>query len=213
MITLESYINEKLSLGDKFIKISNKWLFGIDSPSQDEYVKRIKSFVKTQSGGNCSIMIKRTRELVRDIDNVLNADLSSVYNTCVADDGKPTLKQALKTKMWYNDMEISDETPFVCYYMKGKKGYFVDVYSPFFMSVKLPDGTRPLKNRFSLDVNNVCSLGYEIVNEIIPFLSDPDEGMRKIMDANDKSNLGRKKSIEQKIKDLEDEIENLKRRL
>lgn len=213
MLTLKSYINEKLSFGDKFIKISNKWLFGIDSPSQDEYVKRIKSFVKTQSGGSCSITIKRAKELVRDMDNILNADLSSAYNTCAADDGEPTLRQALKTKMWYNDMEISDDTPFVCYYMKGRKGYFVDVLSPFYMSVKLQDGTRPLKNHFTIDVNDVNSLGYEIVNEIIPFLSDPDEGMKKITDANDKSNSERKKSIEKKIKDLEDEIENLKSRL
>lgn len=213
MIALESYINEKLSFGDKFIKISNKWLFGIDSPSQDEYVKRIKSFVKTQSGGSCSITIKKAKELVRDIDNVLNADLSTIHNTWVADDGEPTLRQALKTKMWYNDMEISDDTPFVCYYMKGKKGYFVDVRSPFYMSVKLPDGTRPLKNHFNLDVNNFYSVGYEIVNEIIPFLSDPDEGMKKITDEKDKRDLERKKSIEKQIKELENEIENIKRQL
>lgn len=216
MRTLSQYINEKLSFGDKVLKFFSTLMFG-NTPTQDEYVKQLKRFVEMNSNNNVSITIKRLRELRRDIGNVINADLGTTWLTWPATDfhnQKQTVREMIVGGTLHNgEIELFDETPFVCFYAKGSKKYVVDFNSVYYLSVKTEDGNRPLKAIFDLNDTTDGTYGGDVKNYVIPLCMNPDDELKRIWDEYEEDKGKLDVDVKHTIAELEQEIQKLKQKI
>lgn len=216
MKTLSQYINEKLSFGDKVLKFFSTIMFG-DTPTQDEYVKQLKRFVEKHSDNSVSITIKRLRELRRDINNVINADLGTTWITWPVSDfhnHKQTVREMIVDGTLHNgEIELFDETPFVCFYAKGSKKYVVDFNSVYYLSIKTEDGTRPLKAIFNIKKTDDGTYGGDLKNCVIPLCLNPEDELKGIWKDYEDKKLKVADDVKHRIMELEQEIQKLKQQI
>ena len=216
MKPLNEYITEKLSMGDKVLRFFSKLMFD-DEPTQDEYVKQLKKFVESNSNNKVSISIKRLHELRRDLGNVINAELGTTWLTWPTTEWhnqNQTVRDMIVNGTFHNgEIELFDNTPFVCFYARGSKKYVVDFNSVYYLSLKNDDGTRPLKTVFDIKNPYFGTYGGDVKNFVIPLCINPDEELERIWNEyhNEKGDLY--KDVRRQISELEDEIKKLKRKI
>jgi hypothetical protein len=215
MKDLQTYITEKLRLGEKISfnlnKVFNK-LFRLPPPTTEvEAIKNIKAFVERQTNGEITAGIKRAREIKKNLNNCVNKD-----EPLFGISSDPTIAECFDNMTWANKREMSDDWQFIVYYKKGDKDKFVvDDESPYIIASKRADGTRPIKAWVADDFEDYLHDEYpttewtwadRIVYDYILMLQDIDAyNERETKKASEK-----RKSIEDRIAQLESELKKLK---
>ncbi len=215
MKNLQTYITEKLLLGEKIdfnlAKVFNK-LFRLSPPTTEvEAIKNIKAFVERQTNGEITAGIKRAREIKKNLNNCVNKD-----EPLFGISSDPTIAECFNNMTWANKREMTDDWQFIVYYKKGDRNKFVvDDESPYIIASKRADGTRPIKAWVADDFEDYLHDEYpttewtwadRIVYDYILMLQDIDAyNERETKKASEK-----RKSIEDRIAQLESELKKLK---
>lgn len=197
-----------LSFKDKIdYFISNK-IFGIDLTTQYEYICYLKNAIEEFSDDKVRICIKSVKEIVNDIDNCINKDDELTRPKKKGYENITTLGNALKEKLFWNNIELSDTRPFVCYYsVDDKQHFYVEPNSICFISDKTEKGTRPIIGCLCLDSDDEFSFGHLLKNQTIPRILNPDEFEEK------RKKIEKKKSITETIDDIIKNLNDLKNEL
>lgn len=208
MISLKEYINEKLSLSDKFDKIMCK-IMGIECVTQEEYIKELKKCVENCSDDKCSIIVKTRKQVEDSLNQCLNKDEEMSSHEW----GKFTIEKGIKGCHWFNDIKLEDNVPFICYYNRSNKNeYILEPESLWFISAKTKRGYRRLMG--GLDVRNLDNpktLGWCIKNIRIPQLLDYNGWLENEKKADQKRKEEEQKSIKASIERMEQELSELKK--
>lgn len=218
ILSLKDYIaiNEKLTLKEKIsfnvAKVLNK-LFRLNPPTTEvEAIKNIKAFVERRSNGEITVGIKRAKEIKKDLSNCLNKNVPLFGIS-----SEPTIKECFETMRWCNKRDMSDDWQFIVYRKKGgsDNSFVVDDESPYIIASKRADGTRPIKAWVADDFEDYLHDEYpttewtwsdRIVYEYIAMLQDFDAYMEKEKE----KSAQRRKGIEDRINELENELKKLK---
>lgn len=220
MKDLQTYITEKLRFKEKVsfnvCKILNK-IFGLDKVTTEvEAIKNIKKFVERRTNNEITLGIKRAKEIARDISNCVNKDEHLFGNT-----SEPTIKECFESMGWCNKGDMSDDWQFIVYYKKDEPNKFVvDDESPYIIAKKREDGTRPIKSWIDDVWDEYISKNYpkeadewswpnRIAWEYIPMLQDFDAYKERIKTRE----IEKRKAIQERIKNLENELKALKNEL
>lgn len=207
-------LNEKYSLKDKFQIFINKVYFGDNWMTNAEYVNKLKKFVNEHSDGKVGIVIKKYKDIMKSLGDCLNINENTLKGHY---DKSVTLKNALETGTWFGDIELTDDTPFICYYNKDKSDkYVIEPFSMCFMSQRTKDGYRDLVGQLilepdELDPENPKTFGYEIVHERIPQTLDWDAWEAEEKKKSEEQKRKEQENVEKRIKEIEDELEQLKK--
>lgn len=204
-------LNEKLSVKQAFVQWIDKHIFGVDTKEPHEQAKYIKSEIEKSSDGKVSVVIKRAKDIERDISNCINKDDTTIWNS--HNQKSYTLEQAFKERVFWNTVELDDNCPFICFYAKNNKNlYYVWEESPWMLSTKDKNGNRDAKGTFmNLDVAGFENETYReyFKRVVFPQLIDP-EGWKKQKEDEQKVI---KKNTEERLKMIEKEIAELKQQL
>lgn len=197
-------INEKLSLGDKFSKFIAKYLYNTKAYEQHECAKYIKKEADNLSDGQIGTSVIKVKEIESKMSNCINAK-----DEVIRPSGKDTLEDSFKKKIFWNDIELREDTPFVCFYSKEDKDkFYVWPESPWFFCSKDNKGNRPLlayPNLTHPDEENTD--GNYLKNYVFPRILDPEK-WKEEQKAKKKEI---QKNYEARIKHLEDELNKLKK--
>ena len=215
MKDLQTYITEKLRFGEKVSfnlnKVFNK-LFRLSPPTTEvEAIKNIKAFVERQTNSEITVGIKRAREIKKNLNNCVNKD-----EPLFGISSDPTIAECFNNMTWANKREMTEDWQFIVYYKKDDKDRFVvDDESPYIIASKRADGTRPIKAWVADDFEDYLHDEYpttewtwadRIVYDYILMLQDIDAyNERETKKASEK-----RKSIEDRIAQLESELKKLK---
>ena len=196
-----------LTFWDKVDKLFFCKIFNCDHPTQAEYVLRLKKFVEDNSNNQVSICIKKYREAKKDIDNCLNKNEQISSH----DWGEFTIEKGILEAHWWNDIHLVDEQPFVCYYNRDNKDkYVLESDSLWFLREKKKGKYRTLEGGFSLDPNSMDSFAYTILNRCIPQALDYDKWYKEATERHNKYLEEKKQSVQERIKNIENELSELK---
>lgn len=207
MKSISIYINEKLSFKDKFYKFTCK-IMGLDCVTQEEYIKDFKKAVEEYSDDKCSIIVKTLKQVRRDFNNCLNKDEELTSH----DWGKFNIKKGIEEGHWWNDITLSDDVPFVCYYSKENTDKFVlEPDSLWFISAKTKKGNRDIMGGLMLNAENPASMGWCIKNIRIPQTLDYDKWLEDEKIKNEEEKKKEKESINATIQRMENELAQLKK--
>lgn len=216
MKSLNNYICEKISFGDKVFLILNK-LFRYDEIlTQEEYIKQLKNFIREKSNNEIGCIIKTVKQISNDLDNCINKDedlLPSTYGT---------VEDVMINKKWYRH-NLDDNDPFVCLYsINGDKNkYYVLIESPCFIKQKNKHGNRKVIGGLELETDKqilsdkygerfVKSYGTELL-DMFKFVKNPELFDKYNNDKKTRNEL--KQNIEDRIKSLETELSDLKKQI
>ena len=206
----ESYIidiDEKLSIGDAIFKFINKTIFRIDTKTQADVLKMIAKFMDEYSNGQVKTCLMRQKELESKLYNCINKDDNFWYS-----DHIHTFGEAIKTRKYWNNVELVDDTLFVCFYNKDDKSrFYAWDESPSFFAAKDKRGNRPLMGFPELDPNNELSYGYRLVNYVIPRVIDPKKWEKEQEEKKAKEKEEEKKNTMKRIENIEKELAELKK--
>lgn len=201
-------IEEKLSFGDKIDKIICK-IMGYEFVTQDEYIKRLKKVVEECSDNKCSIIVKKYSQVKDSLNDCLNKneELSSAYW------GKFSIEKGIKEAHWWNDIELSDNVPFVCYYSRENKDkYVLEPESLWFIKEKTKKGTREvMKGLMSLDTENPSTLGWMIKNIRVPQTLNYEQWEADKKKKDEEKKKQEQESIKASIERMEKELVQLKK--
>jgi hypothetical protein len=214
MKTLNQYITEKLNRKDKFEYILAK-LFG-DAATTEKSVKEYKKFVDKYSEGKCGVAIKRTRQILKTMDDCINADMS-----WMGYDPRRTIRECFNKGRLASNLPLDDkEQPFIVIYSKENPSkYVLDAESIWFLSSKREDGTRPLHGNYSnweggLTKEDDPDHGYtyadRVVYTYIPLALNPKEEIEKYEKTMKERKAQIRKGIEDRLKELEQRVAELK---
>lgn len=215
MKTIDIYINEsyitpideKLSIGDAIFKFINKTIFRIDTKTQSEVVKMISKFVEEHSNDQVKTHIMRLKELDSKLNNCINKNDHFLYS----DDKIKTFGEAITIREYWKDLDLVDDTPFICFYNKDNKNkFYAWVDSPLFFTAKDKKGRRPLMGWPELDTNNNLSYGKVLIDDIIPRVIDPEKWEQTQKEKKAKQKEEDKKNAMKRIEAIEKELEELK---
>ncbi len=213
MKTINSYINEsyimpideKLSIGDAIFKFINKTIFRIDTKTQSEVVKMISKFVEEHSNDQVKTHIMRLKELDSKLNNCINKDDNFWYSE------NKTVGEAITAREYWKNLDLVDDTPFICFYNKDNKTkFYVWIDSPVFLTAKDKKGRRPLMGWPELDPNNDLSYGKVLIDDIIPRVIDDEKWQQEQKEKKAKQKEEDKKNAMKRIEAIEKELEELK---
>ena len=215
MMSLKEYItesevisiNEKLSFGDKIDYFIFTKIFKQDWVTQEQYIKRVKKVVEENSDNKVSIILKKYKDIKKDLSNCLNKDeeLSS------HDWGTFSIEKGIKEAHWWNDIKLEDDFPFLCYYNRSNKDkYVLEPDSLWFLKQKNAKGNRELMGGLSLDTEDERSFGWLIKNYRIPQALDYAKWEEERNKKDEEFKKKEQESIKASIKRMEDELVKLK---
>ena len=213
MKTLNQYITEKLNAKDKWEYIIAK-LFG-GAATTEKCVSEYRKFVDKYSEGKCGVAIKRTKEILKTMDDCINADM---HRYCYKGD---TIRDCFNKGRFATNLPLTDkEQPFLIIYdKKNPSKYVLDDESIWFLSSKREDGTRPLHGNYSdweggLTKEDDPHHGYThadlVVYTYIPLALNPEEEIKKYEERKKEYREQIRKGIEDRMKEIEKRIAELK---
>lgn len=213
MKNFKTYITEKLNAKDRLEYIIAK-LFG-DAATTEKSVKEYKKFVEKYSEGKCSIAIKRTRQILKTLDDCINIDMPLMgYKG-------ETIRECFDKGRLASNLPLDDkEQPFIVIYSKENPSkYVLDYESIWFLSSKREDGTRPLRGNYSdweggLTKEDDPDHGYtyadKVVYTLIPLALNPEEEIEKYENRKKEYRAQIRKGIDDRMKEIEQRIAELK---
>ena len=196
-----------LTFWDKVHKyFFGKVIFHCEILTQAEYVLRVKKFVEEHSDNQVSICIKKYKEVKKDLDNCLN----KTEEVTSHDWGTFNIEKGILEAHWWNDIHLVDDQPFVCYYnRKNKDKYILEQESLWFLREK-KNGYRTLEGGLMLDTSEPYSYGSMIIKRCIPQALDYDKWYKEATERYNKYLEKQKQSVQERIKNIESELKQLK---
>lgn len=221
MKSLNNYICEKLSFKDK-IQYKIDKLLGLHPILQEEYLKNLKNFIREKSNNEIGCVVKTVKQISNDLDNCINKDEYLLESIGLTYDDDYTIEEMIINKKWYSN-KLDDNDPFVCLYsINGDKNkYYVLSESPCFIKQKDKNGNRKVIGGLDLETDKdklidkygerfASSYGTMLLS-IFKFVKNPELFNTYINDRKKKREL--KQNIEERIKTLETELNDLKMKI
>ena len=216
MKSLTQYIQENYQIEEKlsFGKVIDKWItqniLRIDVKEQHETATYIKNKIDELSDGKIGVSIMKVKEIEEKMNNCINKDEELVRP---APSKTTTLEKAFKERIFWNNIKLFDDTPFICFYSKENKDkFFVWDNSPWYFGRKDKKGNREIRNypiidkKYKDDVETVTWFFY---NVMFPQILDPEGWKEK--QKQEKEEI--KKNAKERIEAIQKELEELKKQI
>lgn len=203
MKSLTQFINEKLSARDAIFRFVSQKVFGDDfAKTQAEFAKDIKKFLSEHSDDKVKMVIMKVKDIEKKLSNCINKEDNLLVTKTF------TIEQGIKAYKWYNDIELLNETPFVCFYnVDNRDKFYLWQDSLFFFSSKDNKGNRPLKQFLTFKEEHNSYAGEFFTEIVIPRVLDPEKWNKEHKESENKKN------VQARIKAIEKELEELKKQL
>lgn len=207
----ESYqIEEKLSFGKAIDKWITKNILRIDVKEQHETAKYIKNKIDELSDGKIGVSIMSAKEIEAKMNNCINADEEIARP---APSKTTTLEKAIKERIFWNNIKLFDDTPFICFYSKENKDkFFVWDNSPWYFEEKDKKGNRKMMGWPIIDKkykDNTETVTWFFYNVMFPKILDPEGWKEK--QKQEKEEI--KKNTKARIEAIQKELEELKKQI
>lgn len=139
MKNLTTYITEKLSAKDTVFRTVSRSVFGKDfAKTQSEFAKDLKNHVEEYSDGKVSMNIMKVKDIEPKLSDCVNKEHDLLeYKGLTVEDG-------IIERLWRDNVKLSDDTPFVCFYNKSNNKFYVWEDSLLYFSTKDTNNNRPL---------------------------------------------------------------------
>lgn len=203
MKSLSEYINERLSLGDAIFRFVSQKVFGNDfAKTQAEFAKDIKNFLSEHSNDKVKMVIMKVKDIEKKLSNCINKNDNLLVTKVL------TIEEGIKEHKWYNDIELLDNTPFVCFYnVDDKDKFYLWQDSLFFFSTKDNKGNRPLKQFLTFQEEHNSYAGEFFTDIVIPRVLDPEKWNKEHKENENKKNIqARIDAIEKELKELKKQL-------